>query len=90
MSTPPVLPSAAIDYPTSDGKPLAEIDARRDAIRYACGALRLHYRDRANVYVSADLRSHDEEHAARLEAVAARQAAEARVAGLEARLGEGR
>ena len=31
----------AIDYPSSDGKPLAENDAQFHAINYAFGALRL-------------------------------------------------
>ena len=51
----PILPSAAIDYPTSDGKPLAENDAQARVILYAFGALRVHYDARPDVYVSADL-----------------------------------
>ena len=47
-----VLPSAAVDYPTSDGKPLAENDAQARAILYAFGALRVHYEARSDVYVS--------------------------------------
>ena len=35
----PVVPPAAIDYPSSDGKPLAENDAQLHAILYAFGAL---------------------------------------------------
>ena len=51
----PVVP-AAIDYPSSDGKPLAENDAQARAILYAFGALRARYSDRRrDVYVSADL-----------------------------------
>ena len=61
MSTRPVLPSAAIDYPTSDGKRLAENDPQLHAIHYAFGALRLHYRGRTDVYVSADLLIYYEE-----------------------------
>ena len=58
----PVLPSAAVDYPSSDGKPLAENDAQARAILYAFGALRVRYRDRRpDVYVSADLLIHYEE-----------------------------
>ena len=57
----PDLPPAAIDYPESDGKPLAENDAQRDAIHYAYGALRLHYATRSDVYVSADLLIYYEE-----------------------------
>ena len=54
-------PPVAIDYPTSDGKPLAENDPQLHAIHYVFGALLLHYRDRADVYVSADLLIYYEE-----------------------------
>ena len=58
----PVLPATAVDYPSSDGKPLAENDAQLHAIHYAFGALRLRYRDRRpDVYVSADLLVYYEE-----------------------------
>ena len=56
-----IVPPAAIDYPSSDGKPLAENDVQRDAIHYAYGALRLHYAANSNVYVSADLLIYYEE-----------------------------
>ena len=56
-----ILPPAAIDYPTSDGKPLAENDAQARAILYAFGALRVHYEARSDVYVSADLLIYYEE-----------------------------
>ena len=57
----PVLPSAAVDYPSSDGKPLAENDAQARAILYAFGALRVHYEARSDVYISADLLIYYEE-----------------------------
>ena len=57
----PVLPPATVDYPTSDGKPLAENDAQARAILYAFGALRVHYEARSDVYVSADLLIYYEE-----------------------------
>ena len=57
----PDLPPAAIEYPESDGKPLAENDPQLHAIHYAFGALRLHYAARADVYVSADLLVYYEE-----------------------------
>ena len=57
----PVHPSVAIDYPESDGKPLAENDVQLHAIHYAFGALRLYYEARADVYVSADLLIYFEE-----------------------------
>ena len=57
----PNFPPAAIDYPTSDGKPLAENDAQARAILYAFGALRVYYETRSDVYVSADLLIYYEE-----------------------------
>ena len=56
-----ILPPAAIDYPESDGKPMAENDAQRGAILYGCGALGLRYRERPDVYVSGDLLIYYEE-----------------------------
>ena len=56
-----IVPPAAIDYPSSDGKPLAENDVQRDAIHYAYSALRLHYAANSDVYVSADLLIYYEE-----------------------------
>ena len=41
--SPLVRPPAAIDYPSSDGKPLAENDAQLHAILYAVGVLGPHY-----------------------------------------------
>ena len=57
----PVVPPAAIDYPSSDGKPLAENDAQLHAILYAVAALRGRYRDRPDAYVSGDLLVYYEE-----------------------------
>ena len=50
-----IAPPAAIEYPSGDGKPMAENDAQLLAMHYAIGALRVYYRDRADVYVSGDL-----------------------------------
>ena len=62
MSSRPHPPSAAVDYPSSDGKPLAENDLQARAILYAFGALRVRYRERrSDVYVSADLLIYYEE-----------------------------
>ena len=61
MSSRPHLPPAAVDYPSSDGKPLAENDAQLHAIHYAFGALLLRYRERPDVYVSGDLLVYYEE-----------------------------
>ena len=51
----PAPAAAPIHYPSSDGKPMAENDAQRDAIMYGIGALARHFRDRRDVYVSGDL-----------------------------------
>ena len=62
MSSRPHPPPAAVDYPSSDGKPLAENDLQARAILYAFGALRVRYRERrSDVYVSADLLIYYEE-----------------------------
>ena len=51
----PATAVAPIRYPSSDGKPMAENDAQRNAIMYGIGALMRHFRDRRDVYVSGDL-----------------------------------
>ena len=62
MSRPDLpLPPVTIDYPTSDGKPLAENDPQLHAIHYAFGALLLRYAAHRDVYVSADLLIYYEE-----------------------------
>ena len=50
-----------VEYPSSDGKPLAENDAQGEAIRYAIGALKIRYAHRPDVYVSGDLLIYYEE-----------------------------
>ena len=55
------FPPAAVDYPSSDGKPLAENDAQLHAILYAVSALRVYYAAHADVYVSGDLLIYYEE-----------------------------
>ena len=59
--SPVTFPRREIDYPSSDGKPLAENDAQLHAILYAVGALRVRYGDRPDVYVSGDLLVYYEE-----------------------------
>ena len=54
-------PAAPIEYPSSDGQPMAENDAQRNAIMYGIGALSRHFRDRRDVYVSGDLLIYYEE-----------------------------
>ena len=56
-----ILPPVTIEYPSGDGKPMAENDAQLLAILYGIGALRVYYRDRDDVYVSGDLLMYYEE-----------------------------
>ena len=55
------LSRAAVEYPNSDGKPLAENDAQLAAILYAIGVLRVRFAERRDVYVSGDLLIYYEE-----------------------------
>ena len=43
-----------IEYPSSDGEPMAESDITCGYMVYGRGALRLHFKDRSDVYVSAN------------------------------------
>ena len=52
---------APIEYPSSDGEPMAENDAQRSAIMYGVGVLSRHFKDRPDVYVSGDLLIYYEE-----------------------------
>ena len=56
-----ILPPVAVEYPESDGKPMAENDPQLHAIHYAFGALLARYARRTDVYVSADLLVYYEE-----------------------------
>ena len=56
-----VRPPAAIDYPDSDGKPMAENDWQHNVIVYAMGALKTRFDGRSDVYVSGDLFIYHEE-----------------------------
>ena len=53
MST-TALPRPEIDYPSSDGKPMAENDWQLHAMLYAIGVLQAHFARRPDVYVSGD------------------------------------
>ena len=44
-----------IDYPESDGQPMAETDFQREVMAYAIEALKMRFREREDVYVSGDL-----------------------------------
>ncbi len=50
-----------IDYPSSDGMPLAESDFQFDPLTYARNALRDHYRHRSDVYVAGNMLIYYEE-----------------------------
>ena len=56
-----VPPPVPVEYPSSDGRPMAENDAQRAAIMYAIGALEIWFSDRSDVYVSGDLLIYYEE-----------------------------
>ena len=49
----PLIPE--IDYPDSDGKPMAESDPARDYLIYGVEALKYYYRNQEQVYVSGNL-----------------------------------
>ena len=57
----PAPAAVPIDYPSSDGQPMAENDAQRNAILYGINALSRHFRGRQDVYVSGDLLVYYEE-----------------------------
>ena len=46
---------AAVDYPDSDGQPVAETDFQRIPLWYANDVLARHFSDRSDVYVSANM-----------------------------------
>ena len=56
-----IRPPDAIDYPDSDGRPMAENDWQHNVIVYAMGALKTRFTARADVYVSGDLLIYYEE-----------------------------
>ncbi len=51
----PLLTPAKVDYPSSDGRPMAESDFQRTPLTYAVDRLRYHFRERHDVYVSGNL-----------------------------------
>ena len=51
----PPPPPDAVDYPDSDGQPVAETDFQRKPLWYANDALARHFRDRDDIYVSANM-----------------------------------
>ena len=57
----PLAAPVAVEYPSSDGKPMAESDSQRIPLTYAVDRLRYHFRNRADVYASGNLLIHYEE-----------------------------
>ncbi|MGB3535340.1 MAG: Uma2 family endonuclease [Microcoleaceae cyanobacterium] len=49
----PIIPE--IDYPESDGEPMAESDPTRDYLIYTVEALKYYYKDQPQAYVSGNL-----------------------------------
>jgi len=49
------FPPHIIEYPDSDGKPIAEGDIQRDYIIYVIDALRTYFHNRSDVYISGNL-----------------------------------
>jgi len=49
------FPPQIIEYPDSDGKPMAEGDIQRDYMTYAIEGLRTYFQNRSDVYVSGNL-----------------------------------
>jgi hypothetical protein len=43
-----------IEYPSSDGDPMAESDITRDYMTYSVEAVKLYFQERSDVYVSAN------------------------------------
>ena len=54
MNRPVTIP-AAVDYPCSDGQPMAESGFQLIPLLYAITALRTHFRDQDRIYVSGDM-----------------------------------
>lgn len=63
MSTPTAYPQlkTEVEYPDSDGEPMAESDFQRTPLIYAVEALRIHFQDDPNVYVSGNMLLYYEE-----------------------------
>ncbi len=56
----PVVPRV-VEYPSSDGKPVAETDLHFLRLTAVAGMLRCRYEDRDDVYVSANLQVYDDQ-----------------------------
>ena len=53
--SPPLPPTRHVEYPSSDGLPMAESDFQRKPLTYAVEALGLYFQARPDVYVSGNL-----------------------------------
>ena len=56
-----LLAPVEVEYPSSDGKPMAESDSQRIPLTYAVDRLRYHFRNHDDVYVSGNLLIYYEE-----------------------------
>ena len=54
-------PAVAVDYPSSDGKPMAESDSQRKPLTYAVDRLEIYFRNDPDVYVSGNILLYYEE-----------------------------
>ena len=61
MATQMTLAPAKVEYPSSDGRPVAESDHQFIPLTYAANRLREHFRDREDVYVAGNLLIYYEE-----------------------------
>ena len=50
-----IHPATEIYYPDSDGQPMAESDFQREPLIYAVESLRIHFRQREDIYVSGNM-----------------------------------
>ncbi len=55
MSAVPEIIPELIDYPDTDGEPMAESDVQRDYLTYLVESLKIHFQDQPQVYVSGNL-----------------------------------
>jgi Uma2 family endonuclease len=55
MARPVLYPSLPVDYPSSDGLPMAASDFQRKPLIYAVEALAAYFQDRDDIYVSGNL-----------------------------------
>ena len=57
----PVTAPTPVDYPCSDGQPMAESDFQLEPLVYTITALRTHFHHRKKVYVAGDMFLYHEE-----------------------------